>query len=79
MMRWIVLLAALMAGAGIFYAALFTELTVHLVVATLLGVFLSVLLGSGLFALAFFSDKSGHDDLAAARKKATPPADRKAS
>jgi hypothetical protein len=32
------------------------------VIATVLGVFVSVLLGCGLFALAFFSDKSGHDD-----------------
>jgi len=29
--------------------------------ATTLGVFFSVLLGCGLFAAAFFSDKSGHD------------------
>ena len=33
----------------------------YLVVATILGVFFSVLLGCGLFALSFFSDKSGHD------------------
>lgn len=36
-------------------------LTVHMIVATILGVFFSVLLGCGLFAAAFFSDKSGHD------------------
>jgi hypothetical protein len=34
----------------------------HAVIATVLGVFLSVLLGCGLFALAFYSDKSGHDE-----------------
>lgn len=62
MMKWIVLAAALMVVAGLFYASLFTELTVHLVIATVLGIFLSVVLGAGLFALAFFSDKSGHDD-----------------
>ena len=33
-----------------------------MVIATVLGVFISVMLGCGLFALAFFSDKSGHDD-----------------
>jgi hypothetical protein len=38
------------------------SLTIHMVVATVLGVFFSVLLGCGLFALAFFSDKSGHDE-----------------
>lgn len=62
MMKLIVVLAGAMVGGGVAYASLFTELTVHLVVATILGVFLSVVLGSGLFALAFFSDKSGHDD-----------------
>jgi hypothetical protein len=33
-----------------------------MVVATVAGVFVSVLLGCGLFAAAFFSDKSGHDE-----------------
>ena len=32
-----------------------------MVIATIGGVFFSVLLGCGLFAAAFFSDKSGHD------------------
>jgi hypothetical protein len=32
-----------------------------MVVATVAGVFVSVLLGCGLFAAAFYSDKSGHD------------------
>jgi hypothetical protein len=31
------------------------------VIATVVGVFFSVILGCGLFAAAFFSDKSGHD------------------
>lgn len=37
------------------------ELYLHMVVAVIGGVFISVLLGCGLFAAAFFSDKSGHD------------------
>lgn len=37
------------------------ELYVHMVVAVIGGVFISVLLGCGLFAAAFYSDKSGHD------------------
>lgn len=37
------------------------ELYLHMVVAVIGGVFLSVLLGCGLFAAAFYSDKSGHD------------------
>lgn len=62
MMKWIVLAAILMVIGGLFYSSLFTELTTHLVIAVVLGTFFSVVLGTGLFALAFFSDKSGHDD-----------------
>lgn len=60
-MKWIVLAAVLMAGGAILYLALTGDLYFHLVVATLIGVFFSVLLGCGLFAAAFFSDKSGLD------------------
>ena len=38
------------------------DLTLHTVIATVLGVFFSVLLGCGLFAAAFFSSKSGLDE-----------------
>jgi hypothetical protein len=58
---WIAAIAVVMAAGAIAYLALTGELYLHLVVATLGGVFLSVLLGCGLFALSFFSDKSGHD------------------
>ena len=61
-MKWILLLAILtVAGALVFLGAM-GELSTHMVIATVLGVFVSMLLGCGLFALAFFSDKSGHDD-----------------
>lgn len=50
-----------MAVGAIVYLAMTGELHLHLVAATLLGVFFSVLLGCGLFALSFFSDRSGHD------------------
>ena len=58
---WIVAIGVVMAAGAIAYLALTGELYLHLVVATLSGVFFSVLLGCGLFALSFFSDKSGHD------------------
>ena len=58
---WIVAIGVVMAAGAILYLALTGELYLHLVVATLGGVFFSVLLGCGLFALSFFSDKSGHD------------------
>lgn len=61
-MKWIVIAAILMVVGALAFVASQTELSVHIVVATILGVFFSVLLGTGLFALAFFSDKSGHDD-----------------
>lgn len=61
MVRWIAAIGVLMAVGAIVYLAATGELTFHLVVATVLGVFFSVLLGCGLFALSFFSDKSGHD------------------
>jgi uncharacterized membrane protein YbjE (DUF340 family) len=62
MMAWIVVIAVLMVIGALAFAASQTTLTVHIVVATTLGVFFSVVLGTGLFALAFFSDKSGHDE-----------------
>ena len=61
MVRWIAGIGVVMAVGAIVYLATTGELYFHLVVATILGVFLSVLLGCGLFALSFFSDKSGHD------------------
>jgi hypothetical protein len=60
-LKWIALAGVLMVAAALTYLAVSGELTVHMAVATVLGVFFSVLLGCGLFALAFFSDKSGHD------------------
>jgi lipopolysaccharide export LptBFGC system permease protein LptF len=65
MMLWIAGIAVIMVAAALFYLSLFGPLRLHMVVATVLGVFFSVLLGSGLFAAAFFSDKSGHDQQAA--------------
>lgn len=61
MARWIAGIGVAMAAGAIAYLAATGELYFHLVVATVLGVFFSVLLGCGLFALSFFSDKSGHD------------------
>ncbi len=60
-MKWIVLVAVLMVVGALSYIAATGELSLNLVIATCLGVFFSVLLGCGLFAAAFFSDKSGHD------------------
>ena len=61
MVKWIAAIGVVMAVGAIVYLALTGELYLHLVVATILGVFFSVLLGCCLIALSFISDKSGHD------------------
>ena len=61
MIVWIALAGVVMVVAALFYISRYEPLRLHMVIATILGVFFSVLLGAGLFAAAFFSDKSGHD------------------
>ena len=63
MARWIVGIGVLMAIGAIVYLGVTGELYLHLVVATLGCVFFSVVLGCGLLAASFFSDKSGHDQV----------------
>jgi len=62
MVKWIAVAAVLMVIGALAFLRANGSLTIHMVIATVLGVFISVVLGCGLFALAFFSDKSGHDD-----------------
>ena len=59
--RWIVVVGVVMAAGSIACLTPTGELYLHLVVATLPGVFLPDLLGCRLFALSISSDKSGHD------------------
>ena len=60
-MVWIAGIAVLMVAGALTYLYRTSSLDVNTVIATTLGVFFSVLLGCGLFAAAFFSDKSGYD------------------
>ena len=60
-MIWIAVIAVVMVAGSLLYLGLTGDLDANLVIATVLGVFFSVVLGCGLFAAAFFSDKSGHD------------------
>jgi len=60
-MRWIAIGAVVMVAAGLWYLSFFAPLTVNMVIAATLGLFFTVLLGCGLFAVAFFSARSGHD------------------
>lgn len=62
MVKWIAVAAVLMVIGALIFLRIMDVWTVHSVIATILGVFFSVLLGCGLFALAFFSDKSGYDE-----------------
>ena len=60
-MKWIIVIAVLMVAGALTYLHETSSLDTNTVIATTLGVFFSVLLGCGLFAAAFFSDKSGYD------------------
>ena len=58
---WILAVAVVTVAGALTYLSLTGDLETNMVIATIIGVFFSVLLGCGLFAAAFFSDKSGHD------------------
>ena len=60
-LKWIAIIAVLMVAGALTYLHFTSPLDANTVIATTLGVFFSVLLGCGLFAAAFFSDKSGYD------------------
>jgi hypothetical protein len=60
-LAWIAAIAVLMVIGALTYLHLYSSLDTNTVIAVTLGVFFSTLLGCGLFAAAFFSDKSGHD------------------
>ncbi len=61
-LKWIAVIGVLMVVGALIFLNQMDAWSLHAVIATILGVFFSVLLGCGLFALAFFSDKSGHDE-----------------
>lgn len=61
MMIWAIVAAIVMVAAALLYLAATGDLTLDIIIATVLGVFLSVLLGAGLMAASYFSAKSGHD------------------
>ena len=69
-MRWMVAASLAAALLAIFYLWVTgTEMRLPVVVATLAGVFLSVLLGTGLMGLLFVSNMSGHDDAATGQER----------
>ena len=65
-MRWLALFAVAVAALAVAIVAHGDSgLHIHMLIATALGVGLTVLLATALMTLAFLSSKSGHDDRAA--------------
>lgn len=68
LMSWMVLASIATAALALLWLAQTgTEMRLHLVIATLAGVGLSVLVGTGLMGLVFMSSRSGHDEDAGGR------------
>ena len=60
---WMAVLAVFCAGLSLLYLHQSGEtLRLHLVIATILGVGLTILVGTALLGLVFYSSRSGHDD-----------------
>ena len=65
LMRWMALVAALAVIAALLYLRLSgAAMPLHLVIATIAGVGLTILVGTGLMGLVFLSSRGGHDDAA---------------
>ncbi len=70
MMKWMVLLAAACAALALLWLASYGDpMPIHMVIATVAGVSLTVLVGTGLMGLVFVSNSSGHDDAASGGSK----------
>ena len=66
LMRWMALAAlASVLAALVYLKSAGGPLPIHMAIATVAGVGLSVLLGTALMGLVFLSNSSGHDDSAA--------------
>lgn len=65
MMKWMGLLAVVAATVAVILVAQGDDgVDIHMLIATALGVGLTVLLGTGLMLLAFLSASTGHDEKA---------------
>ena len=68
LMSWMILASIATAALALLWLAQTgTEMRLHLVIATIAGVGFSVLVGTALMGLIFFSNRSGHDDDAGGR------------
>jgi hypothetical protein len=65
MMKWMVLAAAVAVTLALLYLKEAGQpLPIHMVIATIAGVGLSVLVGTALMGLVFLSNRGGHDEAA---------------
>ena len=63
MMKWMALAAVATALLSVVYLKSFGDpVPIHMVIATVAGVGLTVLVGTGLMGLVFLSNRSGHDE-----------------
>jgi hypothetical protein len=63
LMAWMALAAVLSVIAAIAYLhAVHGPIPIHMLIATILGIGLSVMLGAGLMGLVFLSSGTGHDE-----------------
>ncbi len=63
LMSWMVIVAIVAVLLALIYLkSSGGPVPIHMVIATIAGVGLSVLLGTGLMGLVYFSNNSGHDD-----------------
>ena len=69
LMTWMAVAAAVAALLALLYLKLTVgEVSIHMLIATFAGVGFSVLLGTALMGLVYFSSNSGHDDAATIRR-----------
>lgn len=62
-MRWMALAAVVTVLLSLVYLKSFGDpVPIHMVIATIAGVGLTVMVGTGLMGLVFLSNRSGHDD-----------------
>jgi hypothetical protein len=62
-MRWMALAAVITVLLSLIYLKSFGDpVPIHMVIATIAGVGLTMLVGTGLMGLIFLSSRSGHDD-----------------
>ena len=62
-MKWMVVVAAVCALLSLIYLKSFGDpVPIHMVIATVAGVGLTILVGTGLMGLVFLSSRTGHDE-----------------